>query len=294
MTRVKDDSRRDAERLNQQRAAEQADKKRDKSGTKKRQQFSQKLAGKTAVQTKQTPAAPAKPATGRAAGAAQSALLARAGITSNRFAASLEGKAKSSLGSGESLASSRTCDLSGKEEAVEERTADIDTRRDGLQARQRLDAIDGDEGGGGGRGSSAGHGGDGDSEHGGADEREESAKAAVAMSSLNDGQGVATPIVKPRQVANAPRLSTEQLEAIVSRVFAGLDGEGLKHFHIEFKGDQLGGLSLDLSAEGGKITARFTAKDKNLARLLKASEGPLARAFAHRGLNLHRFEVEGP
>ena len=56
----------------------------------------------------------------------------------------------------------------------------------------------------------------------------------------------------------------------------------------------LAGSRLTISARDGKIFARFQTEDTNVGRLLKASEGELARAFGRKGLRLERLEVTGP
>ena len=96
------------------------------------------------------------------------------------------------------------------------------------------------------------------------------------------------------QAAGAPAqmLSPQMLQEIVRRVLVGVNEEGLSEFHIEFADDVLSGARLNLTARDGKITAKFFTPDKNTGRLLKASEGELARLFARKGLSLQQLEVE--
>ena len=82
------------------------------------------------------------------------------------------------------------------------------------------------------------------------------------------------------------------LQEIVSRVLVGMNKDGLSEMHIQFKDGVLGGASLQISASGGNIKAKFTVGDQNTKRLLKASEGELARAFGHKGMRLESMEVE--
>ncbi len=93
------------------------------------------------------------------------------------------------------------------------------------------------------------------------------------------------------QGANAPQIPEAILQELVKRVMVGVDKSGIGNFVIQLKDDVLGGATLQISAKDGKINAKFTVNDENIARLLKASEGQLARAFGHKGLSLESLEV---
>src|SRR2546427_734795 len=80
-------------------------------------------------------------------------------------------------------------------------------------------------------------------------------------------------------------------EELVKRVMVGVNPQGLSEFHIEFRENVLAGSRLTITAKDGKISAQFATPDANTKRLLKASEGELARAFSRKGLTLERFDV---
>ena len=280
MSRVKDN--RDAERIQEQKRVEKDNqaKDRQKSDTfsrmmNQRRGGEQKNTNKQAV--RQQPQARTK--TG-----ASNALMARQGIASNRFAAALQKQGSENLQYSESLSTDRGGEMLEKRvESAEHQDSQETKRLDGQQ--DRVEAVDRDEGQG------KGQGGRGDGQSGGGQEKRDGQQQG-------DGQGTQgaaalkdAPAAKVA-TANQPQIPENILQEIVNRVFVGANTEGLTQFHLEFKEEILGGLRLEISAKDGKISAKFITSDKNIGRLLKASEGQLSRAFGYKGMSLERLDVE--
>ena len=281
MSRVKDN--RDAERIQEQKRIEKDNqtKDRQKSDTFSRMMNQRKgteQKGTNKQNLKQPPQAKTK--TG-----ASNALMARQGIASNRFAATLQKQGSENLQYSESLSTDRGGEMQEKRVETAERQDTQESKRlDGQQ--DRVEAVDRDDG----RGQGQGQGGRGDGSGGGQEKREGQHQG--------DGQGVQTAAAlkdgaaAPVNAANQPKIPENILQEIVNRVFVGASTEGLTQFHVEFKEEILGGLRLEISAKDGKISAKFITSDKNIGRLLKASEGQLSRAFGHKGMSLERLDVE--
>jgi len=307
MTRVNDNKRRDAERAAAEKRTQKAD---QKSTQEKRDQFSKMMENQKATEKAETPKqtvlkkivskqkskkqdsprvikkqaprpqskASKKPAVTRQAG--QNALLARQGIASNRLAANLQTKGEQSVTFTQSEGTSRSEDSEETREVLKDTQSQVNHEEQG--ANDRIEAISGDDAEGGGGGMGGGQ----DSE--GAEPQDNPQAQIAAMNSANASAA-------PKAAApSGPRLPDALVQELVKRVMVGADAEGISQFHIEFKDDVLGGVRLEISADGGKISAKFVTDDVNVGRLLKASEGQLARAFGHKGMTLSRLEVEGP
>ncbi len=307
MTRVNDNKRRDAERAAAEKRTQKAD---QKSAQEKKDQFSKMMENQKATEQAETPKqtvlkkivskqkskkqdsprvikkqaprpqskASKKPAVTRQAG--QNALLARQGIASNRLAANLQAKGEQSVTFTQSEGTSRSEDSEETREVLNDTQSQVNREEQGAQDRIEAISRDDAEGGGGGMGGGQ------DSE---GSESQDNPQAQIAA--MNSADASAAPNAA---APSGPRLPDALVQELVKRVMVGADAEGISQFHIEFKDDVLGGVRLEISAEGGKISAKFVTDDVNVGRLLKASEGQLARAFGHKGMTLSRLEVEGP
>jgi len=216
-------------------------------------------------------------------GAAGKALLARRGIAANQFEAKLQQMGQKSLGNNEVQSESRGKQARNTKQAGQEKKtrgdkARINKEGDKLAAISR-DDREGQQGGG------------GNLDGGDSGNQSQLASGAGAVAQAEGAQTAATQQV---QGATAPRISPELVQQLVERVLVGVNKEGLSEFQIEFKQDVLAGSRLSITAKDGKISAKFHTDDTNIGRLLKASEGELARAFGRKGLTLERLEVEGP
>lgn len=288
MSRVNES--REAQRLLEQRRHEEQNKDQAKS---KNADFSRVMTQRQDNTARANQKAQAD--SGRLAGQqseAGSALLARQGIQANRFAAQLQQQGKQSLTQGKSQSKSRRAESEETHRSAGHREAAADDKRvmkqaDKLQAISRDDHQQQDRGGdlGGGREGERG-------DKGGKEGREAQA-AQPGQLAQAQGPQQAAPTQQAQAVA-APRLPPEVINQIVERVLVGVNKQGLSEFHIEFKGNLLAGTSVHVTAQDGKISARFESPDANVRRLVKSSEGELARAFARKGLKLERLEVNGP
>ena len=287
MSRVKDN--RDAERIQEQKRLEKDNQTKDRQKSDKfSRMMNQRRGGEqkapTQQQTTRQPAqTPQKAKTG-----ASSALMARQGIASNRFAAALQKQGSENLQYSEALSADRGGEMLEKRVETAEHQDTKDTQRlDGQQ--DRVEAVDRDDGKGKGKGGK----GDGEGGQGGGSGQEKRDGQGQ-----NQGQGAAVAALSGDAPAsevhagNQPQIPQNILQEIVNRVFVGASTEGLTQFHVEFKEEILGGLRLEISAKDGKISAKFITSDKNIGRLLKASEGQLSRAFGHKGMSLERLDVE--
>ena len=91
--------------------------------------------------------------------------------------------------------------------------------------------------------------------------------------------------------AGGARIPENALRALVKLCQVRVNPKGLTEFSIELRDDVLAGSKMNISANGRRISATFVSDDANTRRLLKASEGDLARAFDNAGLSLENFRV---
>ncbi|MCK5687674.1 hypothetical protein KAI87_00320 [Myxococcota bacterium] len=215
--------------------------------------------------------------------AGSQALLARQGIMAGKFQSVMQHQGKASLDGKALTTKSRSEDGETKKAGGEKETkADnkaIDKQGDKLAAISRDDRQ---SGGGGGGGGAMGGGNSGDNKE---------ALATGGAAALGESSGMKE--AEAVTGANAPKLPQAVVDELVKRVMVGVDKEGLSQFHIEFKEDVLAGSRMQISVKDGKISVKFETEDVNVGRLLKASEGQLHRAFAHKGLSLERLDVTG-
>ncbi len=103
------------------------------------------------------------------------------------------------------------------------------------------------------------------------------------------------PIAKQKDLAGSDRLrriANEIAQKIVERVRVGTNALGHSEFQIDLRNNVLGGLSVKVSAHGGKIRAVFKGSDKEVMKLLKDGEASLKAALEGRGLTLEDFVIE--
>ena len=286
MSRVKDN--RDAERIQEQKRLEKDNQTKDRQKSDKfSRMMNQRRGGEQKVPTQPAARQPAQ-AQNKTKPGASNALMARQGIATNRFAAALQKQGAENLQHSETLSTDRGGEMLEKRVETAEHQDTKETQRlDGQQ--DRVEAVDRDDGKGKGQsGKGDGDGGQGSSS--GQDKRDGQGQGqgqgAQVAAVLGDAQAGEV------HTGKQPQIPQNILQEIVNRVFVGASTEGLTQFHVEFKEDILGGLRLEISAKDGKISAKFITSDKNIGRLLKASEGQLSRAFGHKGMSLERLDVE--
>ena len=283
MSRVNDKN--DAERAAEQKRIDKEARAKDKqTGEKFSQLVRQNKEGRkqTTRQPGQTQKQQPKAATQR--GPTGNALLARQGITSNSFAAQLYKQGSENLDYSKSLSTGRETEQQDTKNTTEEREVRSESQRlDGQQ--DKVEAVSRDGGRGGQHQGDGGGGEQGQSQ----DDAHQSSQGDGSVSKAESNK--ASPA---EALAGPPQIPEQALQELVKRVLVGVNTEGLSQFYIEFKQDVLRGVRLEVSAENGKIKAKFISEDANVRRLLKASEGQLARAFGYKGLSLERLEVAEP
>ena len=279
MSRVNEN--REATRLTEQRAAKAM---REASNHKARESFSKALTQSDQKQAKtaqnQRNLASQKAETTQKG---QSALLARQGIVNNRFSKVLHQKGGHNLGVQHAETKERRTSM------LEERVTGDRTSGDQAQEAKTVDharvtALKGDEGRDG-----------GNSRGGGQEQPGQNPTGKDPMSNslgtISDA-ALAPAQVTEAQASRAPAgLPPALIQQIVQRVMVGVSAKGLQQLHIEFKHDVLGGLRLSVETKDGKVSAKFVTTDPNVRRLLKASEGELARAFGKKGMQLEDLTV---
>jgi hypothetical protein len=277
MTRVEED--REAQRVAEQRRIEDLNRAKLQEASDRFQKVvAQKQQGTRETAAKQTDAK-GKAQTQRQAaarGSASAALLARRGIQSHNLTAQCQRHGDTAGTKAAVETTSRRAEISEDANQATERHERIN-REESRASHDPLAAIAGDER----RESGAGGGAEGE---GAMDRRGQRQPEIIA-------QPAATAQSEAPASARATRLSVELIEQLVNRVFAGVTPEGLSQFTIELNSDVLSGARLDVTGKDGKIACTFHTDDKNVGRLVKASEGALARAFAQKGLSLERLEV---
>ena len=281
MTRVEDD--RDEQRIDDERRAQEAARASQKKASDQFQKLvAQKQAGSRETVVKQAIAQAKAEQKGqaqeRSRGSASEALLARRGINPNALIADLQQRTEKSL-------EKARVEAKGQRERIDKDLDDASDRTENAKQDARVEqrrletarlaAISGDE----------------------RQQRETGGGATGGGGGMNMGgqaqSGIAQPAPTTEVAApHEPRISPELIQELVKSLYAGVNPEGLSMFTIELKADVLSGVRLDVVSDHGKISCTFHTADKNVARLLKASEGPLGRAIASRkGLSLERLEV---
>jgi len=103
------------------------------------------------------------------------------------------------------------------------------------------------------------------------------------------------PIVRPKQTGDSERLrkiASEIAQKIVERVRVGTNKTGNAEFQIDLRSDVLSGLSLRVSASGGKISVVFSGSDKNTLKTVESQSEALRTALDVRGLTLTHMKFE--
>lgn len=213
---------------------------------------------------------------------ASSALLARQGIQANGFQQELAKQGLQNNTATTTQSKARNDELRDTKHAADEQRSSVNRQADN---HDKLAAISRDDrrGGQGGEGGDLGGSQGGDSGFAGTQSGSGAPMAA---------QGAA-PAAAAQGAAGATKIPPHVLDALVKRVMVGVNPSGLSEFHIEFRENVLAGSRLRITANKGNITAHFETEDANVRRLIKASEGELARAFQAKGLRLERLEVMG-
>jgi len=186
---------------------------------------------------------------------------AHEGMTSERLTAQSEAREASS---------ERAKDVDEKGEVQREQVQE-DLRTEAREQDRVNSAIDGQARGGGGGGGS--HGGDGGAQG-------ENAPGKV---------GETEKAGPSSYVRGAQKIPEAMLEKLVRDIYVGVNAEGLKMFQIELKEGVLQGGSIQVVADGGKISLNFGGLDGQAKNLVESSKGDLMRRLGAKGLTLENL-----
>ena len=119
--------------------------------------------------------------------------------------------------------------------------------------------------------------------------------AAAAGFRFNPALMAPVPVAQANKSQGSDRLrriASEIAQKIVEKVRVGTNQAGKMEFQIDFRQDVLSGLSVKVSAKNGKISAVFSGRDKEVLKMLEEQAEGLKSALSSRGLSLEDFKVE--
>lgn len=107
----------------------------------------------------------------------------------------------------------------------------------------------------------------------------------VGETQRNKAAGEVKGARKPQEIPQ------EILDKLVEEVRVGVNAEGKSEFQIDLKEGVLQGMTLKVTAEGGKVQCNFVGGDNSAKNFIEASQGSLARALEGKGLSLDALTV---
>lgn len=286
MTRVNENN--EQQRLEQARQQKQA----VKDARKNSDEFS-KLVGQKQEQTSKANAAKqreegeaVKHQVTQTRAKASNALLARQGIQANKFQQALQHQGQQNLQHTKAETTHRNVE---NQEIREFNTQQEQVReKKEMDKQERVQSVDRDEG----RGSGSGTGG-GDMGGGASHDGDGSQHQLAGVGAVGEADGAAA-TAEARGAGSAARIPPEIIQKIVRQVLVGVNQKGLSEVHIDFKGSELEGTSMVLTADGNKIYARVFTDNRNFGRMFKASHTDLAKALKNAAnLSLESLEITG-
>ncbi len=217
---------------------------------------------------------------------ASNALLARQGIQANKFQQALQQQGTQNLQHTKAETTHRNTE---NQEVREFNTQQEQVReKKDMDKQERVQAVDRDEG----RGSGSGTGG-GDMGGGASHDGDGHQNQLAGVGAIGEVDGAAA-TAEAQGAGSAPRIPPEIIQKIVRQVLVGVNQKGLSEVHIDFKGSELEGTSMVLTAEGNKIYARVFTDNRNFGRMFKASHTELAKTLkSAANLSLESLEITG-
>ncbi|MEO0814142.1 MAG: hypothetical protein AAFY60_14865, partial [Myxococcota bacterium] len=212
-------------------------------------------------------------------------LLARQGIQANKFQQAMAQQGQQNLQHTKAETTQRN---SENQEIRDFNTAQEQVReKKEMDKQERVQALDRDDG------ESGGHAGGGDM-GGGASHDGDGAQHQLSGVGAIGEASAATATAEAQGAGAAARIPPEIIQKIVRQVLVGVNKKGLSEVHIDFKGSELEGTSMVITADGNKIYARVFTDNKNFGRMFKASHTELARTLkSAANLSLESLEVTG-
>lgn len=126
---------------------------------------------------------------------------------------------------------------------------------------------------------------------GGVSGTKKTGKTAGAMAAQGSSDAGKVVIGKSDKAAAKERIPPQVLQAVVDSIHSHSQ-HGMNDFMVQLKDDMLGGGSVRVSMQGGKMKVVFTMKDPTSKNLLESSKGKLMRMFEMKGLALESLEVK--
>jgi len=121
------------------------------------------------------------------------------------------------------------------------------------------------------------------------DRQRDALQASIGAVGETARQGAAA---KVKETSKAQQIPEELLEQLVEEVRVGVNEAGHAEFQIDLKDGVLQGMTMKISADGGKVSCTFIGGDAGAKNFIESSEGALARALEGKGLQLSRLEVQ--
>lgn len=102
-------------------------------------------------------------------------------------------------------------------------------------------------------------------------------------------------VAKKNETQSSDKLrkaAAEIAQKIVDKIRVGTNAMGKMEFQIDLKSDVLGGMSVKVSSNKGKISAVFSGGDRDILKQLEEQSESLKNALTARGLTLESLKTE--
>lgn len=208
---------------------------------------------------------------------------AQASVESAQASAGLEGAQRTSSRSTEG----RRRDARTTEETLDLRHADAEDSAKGRApagGAAKEGPVTSEADGGGGR-----------QDGGGQDQGSARDGAMASAFRLNPALMAPVPVAQRKAESGSERLrkvANELAQKIVERVRVGTNAAGRAEFQVDLRQDVLAGLSVRISAHHGRIKAVFAGADRQVLKLIEQQVDALKTALAGRGLTLEDVTFE--
>lgn len=192
----------------------------------------------------------------------------------------------------------RSADQAGAAHGTEGRRDDAKTSRERIEERRQPGTPAASTGAGGARGekgelkTDADKGGQGQQNKG---DQKGGEGAQASAFRFNPALMAPPPVAQKRDLSGQERLrriAAEIAQKIVERVRVGTNTAGKMEFQIDLRNDVLSGLQVKVSSSNGKIRAVFSGKDRDVLKLLEQQRDSLKSALQGRGLTLEDLVIE--
>lgn len=104
--------------------------------------------------------------------------------------------------------------------------------------------------------------------------------------------GAAVQVKGARKVKELPEEFQDMINKMVDGVRVGVNEVGHAEFQIDLKEGVMQGMTLRVSADGGKVSCQFIGGDGAAKNFIESNEGGLARALESKGMQLEKLSVK--